>query len=233
MTVYVLTFPGSNCDQDAVKAIHYLGYRAEILWHQDTCIPSDARLVIVPGGFSWGDYLRCGAMGAISPIITALKRYAQDGGYVLGICNGFQILCEAKLLEGTLLRNREQDFIARPCYLKVENQKKPWLSGYVKNQIVNFPIAHHDGCFWADDATIERLEDNHQILLRYCNEEGQIDELINPNGSKKNIAAICNARGNVVGMMPHPERNVDPVISWNILAGSGAPLFHGIMETMQ
>ncbi len=233
MTVYVLTFPGSNCDQDAIKAVQYLGYTAKLLWHQDTDIPKDAALVIVPGGFSWGDYLRCGAMSSVSPIITALKDYAKVGGYVLGICNGFQILCEAGLLEGALLRNQGQDFIAKPCYLKVDNHQSPWLSDYVKNQIVNFPIAHHDGCFWADDETIQRLEDNQQVLLRYCNRQGEMNAESNPNGSKNHIAAICNAAGNIVGMMPHPERNVDPLISWNILAGSGAPLFRGIMGAAQ
>ncbi len=233
MTVYVLTFPGSNCDQDAIKAVRYLGYTAQLLWHQDTSIPNDAKLIIVPGGFSWGDYLRCGAMSAVSPIIAALKDYADQGGYVLGICNGFQILCEAGLLEGALLRNQGQDFIARPCYLKVENHQNPWLNNYGKDQIVNFPIAHHDGCFWADDETIKRLEDNQQVLFRYCNGQGEVSAKNNPNGSTNHIAAICNQKGNVVGMMPHPERNVDPIISWNVLAGSGAPLFQAIMEAAQ
>ncbi|MFV0431857.1 MAG: phosphoribosylformylglycinamidine synthase I [Alphaproteobacteria bacterium] len=230
MSIYVLTFPGSNCDKDAIKAAQFLGYNAHLLWHQETQIPSDAKLVIIPGGFSWGDYLRTGAISARAPIIEALKDYAHKGGYVLGICNGFQILCESGLLPGALLQNKGQDFIAHPCYLKVQDNSSKWLVKYPKDSIVNFPIAHHDGCFWADEHIIEEIEQNNQVMLRYCDADGNINDATNPNGSINNIAGICNKAGNVVGMMPHPERNVDTLISWGILAGSGKPLFQSIME---
>lgn len=229
MTVYVLTFPGSNCDRDALKAVKYLGYDAQLLWHKDTEIPSDAELIIVPGGFSWGDYLRCGAMSAKAPIMATVKQYADAGGYLLGICNGFQILCEVGLLDGALLRNKNSDFIARPCYLRVEDTDSLWLKKYNPNQVVNFPIAHHDGCYWADDATLKQLEDNGQVLFRYCDAEGHVNDDTNPNGAANNIAAIRNKAGNVIGMMPHPERNVEELISWGVLSGSGAALFQSVL----
>ncbi len=229
MSAYILTFPGSNCDQDAVKALTFLGYKTQILWHSETAIPADAQLVILPGGFSWGDYLRCGAISATANIIPALRDYAQKGGFVLGICNGFQILCEAKLLPGALMRNKGQDFISSPCYLRIENNQNKWFKSYKLNEIVNFPIAHHDGCFWIDKKGFEDLKKNNQILLRYSNEKSEISEQTNPNGSLDNIAAISNKEGNIVGMMPHPERNVDPLISLDILAGSGQGLFQNIM----
>ncbi len=230
MSAYILTFPGSNCDQDAVKALQFLGYKAQILWHGDTCIPSDAKLVILPGGFSWGDYLRSGAISATANIIPALKDYGKKGGFILGICNGFQILCEAQLLPGALMRNKGQEFISSPCYLRVENNQNPFFKSYKAGQIVNFPIAHHDGCFWIDKQGFESLKKHNQILLRYADKKGNVSEQENPNGSIDNIAAISNKEGNIVGMMPHPERNVDPLISLGILAGSGQGLFKSIME---
>ncbi len=230
MTAYILTFPGSNCSQDALKAIDFLGYKARVLWHTETVIPSDAKLVILPGGFSWGDYLRPGAISATAPIMPALKEYGKKGGFILGICNGFQILCEAQLLPGALMRNKGQDFISSPCFLRIENTKNPWFKSYKLGQIVNFPIAHHDGCYWIDEKGFEDLKNNNQILLRYSHEKGEVNDKTNPNGSLDNIAAISNKEGNIVGMMPHPERNVDPLISLDILAGSAQGLFKNIME---
>ncbi len=230
MSAYIITFPGSNCDQDAVKALNFLGYKAHILWHGATEIPPDAKLVILPGGFSWGDYLRCGAISASSAIMPALKDYGQKGGFILGICNGFQILCEAKLLPGALMRNKGQDFISSPCFLRVENNRNRFFAGYQQHQLLNFPIAHHDGCYWIDKQGLSALQKNNQILLRYSNAQGQVDANSNPNGSLDNIAAISNIEGNIVGMMPHPERNVDPLISLGILSGSGQNLFKNIME---
>ncbi len=230
MKAYIITFPGSNCDHDALKAVRFLGYKADILWHGETSIPKDAQLVILPGGFSWGDYLRCGAISAASSIIDALKEYGQKGGFILGICNGFQILCETQLLPGALMRNKGQDLISSPCYLRVENNENPFFRGYKQHQVVNFPIAHHDGCYWIDKQGYEMLQKNNQILLRYSHKDGDVSKSANPNGSLDNIAAISNKRGNIIGMMPHPERNVDPLISLGILAGSGQNLFQSIME---
>jgi phosphoribosylformylglycinamidine synthase subunit PurQ / glutaminase len=213
MKIGVIVFPGSNCDRDAVSAAAMLNPQGSVqkLWHGDAVLPSDLDLVIVPGGFSYGDYLRSGAMAAHSPIMQAVKEHAAKGRLVLGICNGFQILTEARLLPGTLLRNSKLAFICRTVSLKVENAALPFTRQYKKGQVIRVPIAHHDGNYFADGDTIKSLEDNHQIAFRYCDTSGTVTAEANPNGSLHNIAGITNKSGNVLGMMPHPERVCDPV----------------------
>lgn len=216
----VIVFPGSNCDRDAESAIASLlrgnwGVSAsgtvQKLWHGDASIPSDMELVIVPGGFSYGDYLRSGAMAAHSPILRALKDHAAKGKLVLGICNGFQILTEAGLLPGTLLRNQGLSFICRSVHLRVENTGLPFTRHYRRGQVISVPIAHHDGNYFTDSDTLKALEDNGQITFRYCDAAGNITPEANPNGSLLNIAGVTNHAGNVLGMMPHPERVCDPL----------------------
>ncbi len=221
MKAGVIVFPGSNCDRDAVSAIDALlhgswGVSASgtvrKLWHGDATIPADLDLVVVPGGFSYGDYLRSGAMAAHSPILRALKEHAAKGKYVLGICNGFQILTESGLLPGVLLRNRDLAFLCRDVYLKVEDATLPFTTSYAPGQVIRVPIAHHDGNYFADADTIRALEDNRHIVFRYCDAQGNVTPDANPNGSLNNIAGIVNAAGNVLGMMPHPERVCDAAV---------------------
>lgn len=199
----VVVFPGSNCDHDAWYAVtHNLGHEAEFLWHSDASVGAvDA--VIVPGGFSYGDYLRCGAIAKFSPIMSAVKKFAADGGIVMGICNGFQILTESGLLPGALIRNRGLKFICAPVDLRVETTNSPFTNMARKGQILTAPIAHGEGCYIADEHTLDELEAEDRVLLRYVN---------NPNGSLRDIAGICNAGRNVLGMMPHPERATDPLM---------------------
>lgn len=203
MKVGVVVFPGSNCDHDAWYAVtHNLGHEAEFLWHSDPTVGAvDA--VIVPGGFSYGDYLRCGAIAKFSPIMSAVKKFAADGGIVMGICNGFQILTESGLLPGALIRNRGLKFICAPVDLRVETTNSPFTSIARKGQILAAPIAHGEGCYIADERTLDELEAEDRVLLRYVD---------NPNGSLRDIAGICNAGRNVLGMMPHPERATDPLM---------------------
>lgn len=203
MKVGVVVFPGSNCDHDAWYAVtHNLGHEAEFLWHSDSTVGAvDA--VIVPGGFSYGDYLRCGAIAKFSPIMSAVKKFAAGGGIVMGICNGFQILTESGLLPGALIRNRGLKFICAPVDLRVETTNSPFTSMARKGQILTTPIAHGEGCYIADEHTLDELEAEDRVLFRYVN---------NPNGSLRDIAGICNAGRNVLGMMPHPERATDPLM---------------------
>lgn len=210
MTVGVLRFPGSNCDQDALFALRGpLGFRAEYVWHGETSVAGfDA--IFVPGGFSYGDYLRCGAMAARSPILDAVRAFAHEGGPVIGVCNGFQILCEAGLLPGALLLNEQQKFVCQPVHLKAENRTSPWTAGV--DRVIEIPIAHGEGRYLCDAATLERLEGEGQVAFRYVDAEGRATEAANPNGSVNGIAGVVNARGNVLGMMPHPERACDPVL---------------------
>jgi phosphoribosylformylglycinamidine synthase len=196
----VVVFPGSNCDHDAWYAItHNLGQQAEFIWHDSPSLGSvDA--VILPGGFSYGDYLRCGAIAKFSPVMAAVKKFAGDGGLVLGICNGFQILVESGLLPGALLRNRDLKFVCRDVKLRVETTNTPFTASGSRGQMLRMPVAHGDGCYFADPATLDALEKEDRVVLRY---------LDNPNGSLQDIAGICNERRNVMGMMPHPERAAD------------------------
>lgn len=205
----VIVFPGSNCDRDAITALQKVGSKVEKIWHQETSLPNNLDLIIVPGGFSYGDYLRSGAMAAISPVMNEVKKSAEKGVNILGICNGFQILTESGLLPGVLLRNKGIKFICKTVNLRVENTASNFTSNYKKNQIIQIPIAHMDGNYFADDETLKRLEDNNQVAFRYCGSAGEIDKQINPNGSVNNIAGIFNSQKNILGMMPHPERAVD------------------------
>lgn len=196
----VVVFPGSNCDRDMQEALQYdLGQEVTMLWHKDTELSGFTTddCIVLPGGFSYGDYLRCGAIARFSPIMQSVIRFAADGGKVLGVCNGFQILCESHLLPGALLRNANRQFISKNIYLRGVGDA---------GRALKIPIAHGEGGYYADPATLDELEANSQVLYRYCNEQGQIVDSANPNGSLRNIAGICNKTGNVVGMMPHPER---------------------------
>ncbi|MEF3191513.1 MAG: phosphoribosylformylglycinamidine synthase subunit PurQ [Campylobacterales bacterium] len=207
--VAVLVFPGTNCDYDTKYAYEELGAEAVFVWHKEDKLPANIDLVVVPGGFSYGDYLRSGAIARFAPIMQAVKRYADEGGRVLGICNGFQILTEAHLLPGALKRNRDLHFISRFQKLTVVSNDNTFLKGYSKGTIIDIPIAHADGSYYVDDKTLATLEANGQILLRYCNDHGDIE---NPNGSVGAIAGICNSTKNVFGLMPHPERAVDELL---------------------
>lgn len=205
----VITFPGSNCDMDMVYALESkMNQTVERLWHKDSSLKGvDA--VIVPGGFSYGDYLRSGAIARFSPIMKEVVQFANNGGLVFGVCNGFQILCEAGLLDGTLLHNNQQKFICKNVYLKSSSNSSLLNIHAPKDSAIKIPIAHGEGRFFADNETIKKLEDNDNIIYKYCDENGVINDASNPNGSLLNIAGICNDGKNVYGMMPHPERAAD------------------------
>jgi phosphoribosylformylglycinamidine synthase subunit PurQ / glutaminase len=205
----VIVFPGSNCDRDAVSALEKVGSKVEKVWHQETSLPSGLDLIIVPGGFSYGDYLRSGAMAAISPVMNEIKKAAAQGVNILGICNGFQILTESGLLDGVLLKNKGGKFICKAVNLRVENTNSNFTSSYQKNQVIQVPIAHMDGNYFADETTLKSLEDNDQIAFRYCDSAGKVNDQTSPNGAINNIAGIFNRTKNILGMMPHPERAID------------------------
>lgn len=208
----VVVFPGSNCDHDAFYAVESaLGQRAAFLWHDSTDL-CGSDVVILPGGFAYGDYLRTGAIARFSPILRAVADFAARGGLVLGICNGFQVLLEAGLLPGAMLRNRVLKFVCRPVYLRVENAHTPFSNACRPGQVLEIPIAHGEGNYVADSATVEELERAGQVVFRYCRPDGTITDDANPNGSVHNIAGIMNREGNVLGMMPHPERACDPLL---------------------
>jgi phosphoribosylformylglycinamidine synthase len=211
MNFAVLQFPASNCDQDAIHAIQVLGHTARYVWHKESSL-GDAQAVIVPGGFSYGDYLRCGAIARFSPVMAAVQQFAANGGLVLGICNGFQILCEAGLLPGALVRNRSLQFRCEHIYLNVTAHDSPFTSQSPEGKLLRIPVAHGEGCYFADDALLNQLEAGRQILWKYCNAHGELTEQSNPNGSLRNIAGICNERRNVAGLMPHPERACEPLL---------------------
>lgn len=200
----VAVFPGSNCDHDAWFALsQILGQDAEFVWHDAASLPAKLDAIVLPGGFSYGDYLRCGAIAKFSPILGAVKKFAADGGLVIGICNGFQILVESGLLPGALVRNGGQKFVCRPVSLRVETTDSPFTNLAIPGQVLSVPVAHGEGCYVADEATLDRLESEGQVLFRY---------LDNPNGSMRDIAGIVNERRNVMGMMPHPERAAEPLM---------------------
>jgi phosphoribosylformylglycinamidine synthase len=209
----VVTFPGSNCDEDMVYVLQdIMGQKVERLWHKDTDLKG-VDFVVLPGGFSYGDYLRSGAIARFSPIMGEVINHANRGGYVLGVCNGFQILTESGLLEGALLHNNNQQFICKNVHLKVVSQDAPITKGLDNSRTFKIPIAHGEGRFYADQTTLERIQANDQVLFTYCNAEGQVDEQSNPNGAVLNIAGITNAGKNVFGMMPHPERAADRYVA--------------------
>ena len=225
MKAIVITFPGSNCDYDCFKALKaVVGADTRFLWHRETEL-GDADLVVVPGGFSYGDYLRPGAIARFSPIMEDVARFASAGGTVLGICNGFQILCEAGLLPGALLRNASLKFQSHDVYLRVENTDTRFTSEYEAGQVLRVPIAHADGNYHADPETLDRLEGDGRVVFRYVDRQGETGSGSNPNGSARNIAGIVNAEGNVLGMMPHPERAVEAVLG----STDGLGLFHSLM----
>ena len=208
----VVVFPGSNCDADSHDAVlSFTGTKARYLWHKDTEI-SDLDCVILPGGFSYGDYLRCGAIARFSPIMKSVKRFADEGGLVIGICNGFQILLEAGMLPGAMHQNEGLKFVCRQVSLRVENNGTSFTTGYEKGQQIKLPIAHHEGNYFIDNTGLADLEANSQVVVRYCDEDGETTAAANPNGSLGNIAGVCNRDGNVFGLMPHPERVCDETI---------------------
>ncbi len=206
MSCGIVVFPGSNCDHDVYHLVkHVLGGQVRFLWHGDATL-RDCDYIVLPGGFSYGDYLRAGALASVSPIVGELRRHVESGGPVLGICNGFQILLEMGLLPGALVRNENLRFVCREVSLKVERTDLVYTEGYEKGQVLTMPIAHAEGRYVARDEDIESMEKNRQVVFRYCDADGGVGEESNPNGSMSGIAGICNAEGNVLGMMPHPER---------------------------
>jgi len=211
MNFAVLQFPASNCDQDAVHAVRVLGHSARLVWHKDNSL-SDVDAVIVPGGFSYGDYLRCGAIARFSPVMQAVKQFADNGGLVIGICNGFQVLCEAHLLPGALIRNRSLQFRCEHVFLKTVTRDTPFTSQIPEGKLLHVPIAHGEGCYFADSNTLVQMKANCQILWQYCNAQGELTDDANPNGALEHIAGICNERRNVAGLMPHPERACEPLL---------------------
>ena len=222
MKVAVVTFPGSNCDEDALHVVrNVLGVEGEAVWHGADALPEGTDLVILPGGFSYGDALRSGALARFAPIMDAVKAFAERGGHVLGICNGFQILLEAGLLPGAMLENASHKFVCRPVSLKVENVSTAFTSAYGKNSSIRIPVAHHEGRYFADDATLDALEQNGLIVFTYDGD--------NPNGSARDIAGIINERGNVLGMMPHPERAAEEALR----AVDGLGVFRSIQQTIE
>jgi len=207
----ILQFPASNCDQDCVHAVRVLGHTAGFVWHKDSSLGA-ADAVIVPGGFSYGDYLRCGAIARFSPVMQAVRTFADNGGLVLGICNGFQILCEAGLLPGALIRNRDLQFHCEQVFLRTANPSTPFTSRIPTGKPLRMPIAHGEGCYFADEPTLTRLQGNRQILWQYADAAGEPTERANPNGSVLNIAGIANDRFNVAGLMPHPDRASEEIL---------------------
>lgn len=223
----VIVFPGSNCDRDVAMVVRDLLHQpTRMVWHEESDL-SDLDVVIIPGGFSYGDYLRCGAIARFSPAMQATIEHANQGKLVLGICNGFQVLTEAGLLPGALMRNRDLHFICDRILLKVERTDLPWTQNYQPGAVIRLPIAHGEGCFYADADTLAAIEDNHQVLFRYVDAAGEASPEGNPNGSLNNIAGICNRRGNVLGMMPHPERASDPMLGNT----DGIGLFKGLISS--
>jgi len=224
----VIVFPGSNCDRDVFTVMRDQGLNPEFVWHDDSTLPEGLDLVVLPGGFSYGDYLRCGAMAARSPIMQSIIAFANKGGHVLGICNGFQILCETGLLPGTLMRNDHLKFNCMETTLRVEACDSPFTSGYQKGQIITLPVAHAEGNYFADADTLKALNDNGQVALRYVSTNGKVTDEANPNGARENIAGITNKAGNVLGLMPHPERHADAALG----GLDGAILFQSLREKL-
>lgn len=224
MKVGVVTFPGSNCDYDAFAAIrHVMGEESTFLWHKSEDL-QQVDLVILPGGFSYGDYLRAGAIARFSPIMNQVIKFAESGGLVLGICNGFQLLTEAGLLPGALIRNDHLRFSCKQVYIRVENNQTSFTSACRPGELLKIPIAHAEGNYYNFDGDIKTLEDNNHVLFKYVSADGQVSEAGNPNGSINNIAGIINKEGNVVGMMPHPERAVEEILG----STDGLKLFESI-----
>jgi len=224
----VVVFPGSNCDHDAFYAIgNVLHKPVEFIWHQSQDL-ADCDAIILPGGFAYGDYLRTGAIARFSPVMKSVEKFANRGGMVLGICNGFQILLEAGLLPGAMMRNSGLRFICRPVYIRVEQTDTPFTNAASAGQILKVPIAHSDGNYRCDEATLANLEKNHQVVFRYTTADGSDDAAGNPNGSMHNIAGICNRERNVAGLMPHPERAVETALG----SSDGLVIFQSMVEAL-
>jgi phosphoribosylformylglycinamidine synthase subunit PurQ / glutaminase len=229
MNFAVLQFPASNCDQDAVHVLrNVFGHSARLVWHKENSL-GDADAVVIPGGFSYGDYLRTGAIARFSPVMQAVQSFAAGGGLVLGICNGFQILCEAGLLPGALVRNRSLQFRCEHIFLKTATADSPFTSQILPEELLRLPIAHGEGCYFADEETLSRLKTNNQILWRYANAKGEATESANPNGSLDNIAGICNVARNVAGLMPHPERACEQILG----SVDGRLIFESILHFLE
>ena len=229
MRFAVLQFPGSNCDQDCVHVLgNVLGQDADYLWHKEESI-GDADAVVVPGGFSYGDYLRTGSIAQFSPVMNAVKAFASAGGLVIGICNGFQILCETGLLPGALVRNRSLQFRCETIFLKIPTADSPFTSEVPEGRLLRVPIAHGEGCYFADDEVLAKLRADDQILFQYATETGDLTDEANPNGSLLNIAGICNEGRNVCGMMPHPERASENVLG----ADDGRRVFESMLRHLE
>lgn len=208
----IVVFPGSNCDHDTYYVLRkVMDQDAIFLWHKQTSL-EDCDVIILPGGFSYGDYLRTGAIARFSPIMNEVVKFANNGGYVFGICNGFQILLETGILPGVMIKNESLNFVCKDVYLKIENKNTTYTKGIQEKPVLKIPIAHGEGNYFADENTLNELEENNQIVFRYCNKQGNIEMSANPNGSIMNIAGIINKKGNVLGMMPHPERSSDSVL---------------------
>ncbi|MEP6717834.1 MAG: phosphoribosylformylglycinamidine synthase subunit PurQ [bacterium] len=224
----IIVFPGSNCDHDAYHVISkQVGQPVDFIWHRDTNLSSyDA--VIIPGGFSYGDYLRAGALARFSPVMESVKNFAASGRFVLGICNGFQILCEAGLLPGALIRNRDLHFICEHIYVRVETSDTPFTNEMPKGSVRRIPIAHAEGNYVCDDQTLDELRREDRIVVRYCDQHGNVTATANPNGSRDNIAGICNAGRNVLGLMPHPERACEDLLG----SVDGRDIFRSLAATL-
>ena len=227
MNVAVVTFPGSNCDQDCHRSVELAGGSPRYVWHRERSL-GGAEAVIVPGGFAHGDYLRPGAIARFSPIMDAVAEFARDGGPVVGICNGFQVLCEAGLLPGALLRNESLRFQSHHCHMRVERADTTFTTGYREGQVLGMPLSHADGNYHADAETLAVLEAEGRVAFRYCDARGVASRAANPNGSLNNIAGVVNASGNVLGLMPHPDRAVEEVLG----SVDGLPLFESLVGTL-
>ncbi|CDM67106.1 phosphoribosylformylglycinamidine synthase subunit PurQ [Pyrinomonas methylaliphatogenes] len=224
----VIVFPGSNCDHDAYHVVSkHVGQPVDFIWHRETDLSAyDA--IIIPGGFSYGDYLRAGALARFSPVMQSVRKFAAHGRFVLGICNGFQILCEAGLLPGALMRNRDLHFICRHVHVRVENSDTPFTHMLKQGAVLRLPIAHAEGNYFCDDATLDELEREGRIIFRYCDERGRLTDTSNPNGSRASIAGICNRGRNVLGMMPHPERACEDLLG----SSDGSAIFNSLATTI-
>jgi phosphoribosylformylglycinamidine synthase I len=227
MKAAIVRFPGSNCDQDCHLALREMGVEVDYVWHKHDSV-AGYDLIVLPGGFSYGDYLRCGAIARFSPVMRSVAEEAGKGKLILGICNGFQILCEAHLLPGALVRNRSLHFVCEHVHVRVENTSNPWTQGALTGSVLRIPVAHGEGNYVADPQTLSDLNRFRQVVLRYCRPAGALDDAVNPNGSAEAIAGICNREGNVFGLMPHPERACDPLLG----SIDGRVIFHSVLSTL-